>query len=62
MDMLYDTITVFIQRGLQRWIEVFEERKQLLSFDIKEVELVKSFYDLHPEKEHVTKHSSRILY
>lgn len=50
MAIINDATTNLIENGLTRWRQYFEQRKIILSFDIQEVQLVKSFYELNPDK------------
>jgi hypothetical protein len=54
MSILSDALAVLIQNDFGQLRTYFERKKILLKFDVNDVELVKSFYDLNPTKEQVS--------
>jgi hypothetical protein len=48
-----DALNVVIQNGLQKLHSRFEQKKILMQFDVYDIYLIKSFYDLNPTEEQV---------
>ncbi|CAF1535148.1 unnamed protein product [Adineta ricciae] len=47
MYIISDTLQVLIQNGLKELHTRFEQKKSMLPFDADEIQLMKSFYELH---------------
>ncbi|UJR06537.1 hypothetical protein I4U23_010820 [Adineta vaga] len=48
MHIISDTLRVLIENGLKELHTRFEQKKSMLPVDADEIQLVKSFYELHP--------------
>ncbi len=53
MNIISKALVVMIRNGLHQLHTNFEHKKILLQFDVNDVHLVKSFYDLNPTEEQV---------
>ncbi|CAF1396239.1 unnamed protein product [Rotaria sordida] len=53
MNIIYNALVVLMQNDLHRFNTNFEQKKILFTYDIHDVHLVKSFYELSPIEEQV---------
>ncbi|CAF1030084.1 unnamed protein product [Adineta steineri] len=54
MNLILDGILLIVKHSLYYFRLNFEQKRMLLNFDIKDVQLVKSFYDLNPTKDQIS--------
>ncbi len=56
MTIISQALTVLVKNCLQKLHTSFEEKEILMQFDVYDVYLLKSFYDLNPTEEQVSHH------
>ncbi|CAF2078038.1 unnamed protein product, partial [Rotaria magnacalcarata] len=54
LNLISTAIREFVHQGQQRLRTMYEEQKLIFEFDRNDLHLVKSFYDLNPNKEQVS--------